>query len=63
MKVLAVLFALETVSAFGRFLRSDAGIVAQWRKAVDDPDWVTIYRLAGVIDLAFAAWFFLVVWR
>lgn len=63
MRVLAVYFALEALAALVRFLRTDDGIVAHWKKAADDPDYITVYRVQGVIGLAFAAWFFLAVWR
>lgn len=63
MKVLALYFALEALSALVRFVRTDEGIVKLWRKAADDPDYLTVYRIQGVIGLAFAAWFFFVVWR
>lgn len=63
MKTLAVYFALNVVAAIGRFVRSDESLVASWRKYADDEDYMTVYRLAGVIELGFAAWFFYAVWR
>lgn len=63
MRVLAVYFALGILSALVRFLRTDDGIVAHWKKAIDDPDYLTVYRIQGVIELATAAWFFWAVWR